>query len=54
MKGRSLTPTTDITTNGSEKVELSWIQYRVMKAKLLALSFHRPASLSWIAAISQL
>lgn len=46
MKGRGFNPTNDIPTNESEKEQLSWVEYSVMRAKLLAPSLHRPVSFS--------
>lgn len=43
MKGRGLNPPTDIPTIGSKRVEFSWIEYTVMRAKLLATLLPRPA-----------
>ena len=34
---------TDFPTNGSKRVELSWIEYSVMRAKLMAALLPRPA-----------
>lgn len=37
-----MTPVADIPTNESQRVKLSWREYSVMRAKLLAPSLDRP------------